>query len=584
MTYDLVIRGGMLVDGLGNPAVAGDIAIQDGKIAAIGVVSGDGRREIDAKGALVTPGFVDIHTHYDGQVSWDPDLMPSSIHGVTTVVMGSCGVGFAPVRERDRDRLIALMEGVEDIPGSALAEGINWRWESFAEYLDALEAMDRTIDVAAQVTHDPLRVFVMGDRAVHDEPANDAEIAAMRDVLADALRAGAIGFSTGRTDNHRSNRGEHTPAAEARGNELAGIAEAFAAVGHGVLQAVSDFDMYEGPDKFDGEFDLLEGMARAANRPLSISLMQRDQAPGQWKRILQRVDAANAAGLNLKVQVGARAIGVLLGLEATFHPFMGFPSYKTIHHLPLAERVAAMRDPGFRARLLSETHEKVAGDGSAIPPLADLLLAQIEQIAMRMFILGEEPNYEPTFATSIGAAARAAGTPVLAALYDALLQDDGQALIYFPLYNYQHGNLDELHTMLTHPAALPGLSDGGAHVGTICDASFPTFMLTHWGRDRDHDRIPVERLVQMQTSDTARFVGLHDRGALQVGLKADLNIIDHAALRLEPPHLVQDLPAGGKRLLQRAHGYRATIVSGVVITEDGVLTGAKPGKLLRAGR
>ncbi|MEY3013330.1 MAG: hypothetical protein RIT45_2065 [Pseudomonadota bacterium] len=582
MAFDVVIRGGMVVDGKGGEPFAADVAIADGKIAAIGANLGSGAREIDAAGALVTPGFVDIHTHYDGQVSWDPDLMPSSVHGVTTAVMGSCGVGFAPVRKSDRDRLIALMEGVEDIPGTALSEGINWRWESFPEYLDALAAMDRTIDVAAQVTHDPLRVYVMGDRAVHDEAATPADIEQMRAVLADALRAGAFGFSTGRSDNHRGNRGEHTPAAEAKMTELCGIAEAFRDVPHGVLQAVSDFDMYEGADKFDGEFDLLQEMAKSAGRPISISLMQRDQAPDQWRRILERVDAARAGGMDVRVQVGARAIGVLLGLEATFHPFMGFPSYKAISHLPLAERVARMRDPAFRAQLLIETSDKVAGDGSALPPLADLLLAQIEMIAMRMFLLGESPNYEPSLRDSIGARARATGTPVLAAVYDAMLEDDGRALVYFPLYNYQHGNLDELHTMLTHPAALPGLSDGGAHVGTICDASFPTFLLTHWGRDRDHDRIPVQRLVQMQAADTAAFVGLHDRGTLEVGKKADVNVIDHAALRLEPPHLVQDLPAGGRRLLQRAHGYRATLVSGVVIAENGELTGARPGRLLRA--
>ncbi len=582
MAFDVVIRGGMVVDGKGGEPYAADVAIADGKIAAIGANLGPGAHEIDASGALVTPGFVDIHTHYDGQVSWDPDLMPSSVHGVTTAVMGSCGVGFAPVRKSDRDRLIALMEGVEDIPGTALSEGITWRGESFPEYLDALAAMDRTIDVAAQVTHDPLRVYVMGDRAVHDEAATPADIEQMRAVLADALRAGAFGFSTGRSDNHRGNRGEHTPAAEAKMTELCGIAEAFRDVPHGVLQAVSDFDMYEGADKFDGEFDLLQEMAKSAGRPISISLMQRDQAPDQWRRILERVDAARAGGMDVRVQVGARAIGVLLGLEATFHPFMGFPSYKAISHLPLAERVARMRDPAFRAQLLTETSDKVAGDGSALPPLADLLLAQIEMIAMRMFLLGESPNYEPSLRESIGARARATGTPVLAAVYDAMLEDDGRALVYFPLYNYQHGNLDELHTMLTHPAALPGLSDGGAHVGTICDASFPTFLLTHWGRDRDHDRIPVQRLVQMQAADTAAFVGLHDRGTLEVGKKADVNVIDHAALRLEPPHLVQDLPAGGRRLLQRAHGYRATLVSGVVIAENGELTGARPGRLLRA--
>jgi len=583
MKWDTVIRGGTVVDGRGGAPFVGDVAIVDGRIAAVGVLEGQGREEIDAGGALVTPGWVDLHTHYDGQVSWDPDLMPSSVHGVTTAVMGSCGVGFAPVRPTDRDRLIALMEGVEDIPGSALAEGINWRWQSFPEYMDALAAMERTIDVAAQVTHDPLRVWVMGERAVHDQPATADDIAAMAKLLNEALKAGALGFSTGRTDNHRSASGAHTPAAESRRDELCGLAEGFHGAGHRILQAVSDFDMFDGPERFDGEFDLLEAMARTAGVPMSISLMQRDQAPGQWRRILGRVEAANEAGLDMKVQVAARAIGVLLGLDATFHPFMGFPSYKAIHHLPLAERVAAMRGPGFRERLLGETHEKLAGDGSPIPPLADLLLAQIDQIAMRMFILGSQPDYEPDLATSIGARARATSQPVLAAIFDALLEEDGRALIYFPLYNYGRGNLDELHEMLTHPAALPGLSDGGAHVGTVCDASFPTFMLQHWGRDRSQGRLPIETIVKMQTHDTAAFAGFADRGVIEPGRKADLNVIDLAQLQLEPPHLVQDLPAGGKRLLQRAVGYRATLVSGVIIARDGELTGARPGRLVRAG-
>lgn len=584
MTWDLVVRGGTVVDGTGGEPFEADVAVAGGRIAAVGKVNGEARRTIDARGALVTPGFVDIHTHYDGQVSWDPDLMPSSIHGVTTAVMGSCGVGFAPVRPSDRDRLIALMEGVEDIPGTALAEGIQWRWESFAEYLDALDAMPRTIDVAAQVTHDPLRVWVMGERAVAEEPATPADIAAMRALLAEALAAGAIGFSTGRTDNHRSNTGAHTPAAEARVDELRGLAEELGAAGHGVLQAVSDFDMLEGPQGFEGEFDLLEAMADASRRPMSLSLMQRDQEPDQWRRILARVDAANARGLTMRVQVAPRAIGVLLGLDATFHPFMGFPSYRAIAHLPLAERVAAMRDPAFRARLLSERHERLAGDGSAIPPLADLLLARLDQLAMRMFVLGEEPDYEPPFAASIGARARMAGVPVLAAMLDALLEEDGRALVYFPLHNYTGGTLDVVGQMLAHPAALPGLSDGGAHVGTICDASFPSYLLQHWGRDRPQGRLPIARLVQMQTADTARFVGLTDRGRVAPGLRADLNVIDLAALRLRPPRLIRDLPAGGKRLMQRAEGYRATLVAGRVVAEGGELTGERPGRLVRSRR
>lgn len=580
-TYDLKIVGGTIVDGTGQPQYQGDIAIQDGKIVALGDIEGEATHTLDAIGAIITPGFVDIHTHYDGQISWDADMAPSSLHGVTTAVLGSCGVGFAPCRPEDRAKLIALMEGVEDIPGSALAEGLTWEWESFPEYMDALAAKPHTIDFCLQLTHDPLRVYVMGGRAVHNQPATAEDISAMRALLRAGLEAGAVGFSTGRSDNHRSATGAHTPAAEAQNEELVGLAQAFQGLKHGVLQAVSDFDMPYGDEHFTREFDLVEAMARAAGRPLSVSLMQRDQSPEQWRWIIERIEQAHAAGLPIHMQVGARAIGVLLGLEATFHPFMGFPSYKAISHLPLAERVAQMQDPAFKAQILTEKSEPVAGDGSALPPLADLLLAQIEMLGMRMFILGENPNYEPEMRTSIGMQARLRGDSVLSGLYDALLEDNGHALIYFPLYNYTSGNLDNVYTMLSHPLALPGLGDGGAHVGTICDASFPTYLLTHWARDRVGNKFALEQVVKMQTHDTARFIGLHDRGTVAIGQKADLNIIDFEQLRLHPPHLIGDLPAGGKRLMQHASGYRATLVSGQVIAENGKLTGAYPGQLVR---
>ncbi|PKL77008.1 MAG: amidohydrolase [Candidatus Melainabacteria bacterium HGW-Melainabacteria-1] len=581
MQYDLKITGGTLIDGTGAAAYAGDIGIRDGKIVAVGEVEGEARQQIDASGAIVTPGFVDIHTHYDGQISWDSDMKPSSIHGVTTAVLGSCGVGFAPCRPEDHETLIALMEGVEDIPGSALAEGLSWDWESFPEYMSALEKRPHSIDFCLQLTHDPLRVYVMGERAVHDQPARADDIAKMRDLLREGLLAGAVGFSTGRSDNHRSASGAHTPAAQAFADELNGLAQAFSGLSHGVLQAVSDFDMSEGPEPFEREFDLIEQMAETAGRPISISLMQRDQAPNQWRRIIARAEAANSRGLDMRLQVGARAIGVLLGLDATFHPFMGFPSYKEISQLPLAERVAKLREPARKAQILQEKSEPVAGDGSSIPPLADLLLSQMEQWGMRMFQLGENPNYEPAMQDSIGMRARQRGESVLSGLYDALLEDEGRALIYFPLYNYAPGNLNDVHTMLSHPLALPGLGDGGAHVGTICDASFSTFLLSHWARDRQGDKLGLEQVVKMQTHDTARFIGLTDRGTLAPGQKADLNIIDFEALRLLPPRLIADLPAGGKRLMQDAEGYRATIVSGVVIAEGGQLTGAMPGRLVR---
>jgi N-acyl-D-aspartate/D-glutamate deacylase len=574
----------MVVDGTGAPAYPADVGIRGGRIVAIGALGGDAAaEELSAEGALVTPGFVDLHTHFDGQVTWDPGLMPASVHGVTTAVMGNCGVGFAPVHTADRAALIALMEGVEDIPGSALAEGIRWAWEGFPGYLDALAAHPRSIDVAAQVPHDALRMFVMRERAVANEVATDADITAMRSVLREALQAGAVGFSTGRTDNHRSASGAATPASEASVRELVGLAGAFEGLGHGVLQAVSDFDMARGPDPFDGEFDVIEAMARAAHgHPTSISLMQRDGDPGQWTRILARAEAAAADGVPMHVQVAPRGIGVLIGLTATFHPFMGKPSYLAIAGLPLAERVAAMRQPEVRARILSEASLPVAGDGSPIPPLVDRLLAIIDQVAFKMFRMGDVPDYEPGLADSIGARARAAGRAPLDALYDALLENEGAELLYFPIFNYQAFNLDAVGVMLNHPLALPGLSDGGAHVGTICDASFPTYLLSHWARDRAAGRWSVERAVHFLTGRAADFLGAADRGRVAVGLRADLNIIDHARLGLRRPRMVRDLPGGGQRLLQDAVGYRATLVHGEVIAREGVLTGALPGRLFRA--
>jgi len=583
-TFDTKIVGGTVVDGTGAPGFAASVAIKDGRIVEVGDCKGDATATIDADGALVTPGFTDIHTHYDGQVSWDDALAPSSNHGVTTAVMGSCGVGFAPVRDTDHQRLIELMEGVEDIPGSALSEGITWGWQTFPEYMNAIDSRPHAIDFAVQVPHDALRMYVMGDRAAPDAPATDDDVSRMRAIVREALEAGALGFSTGRTDNHRTARGKPTPASEATERELCGIAEAFHGLGHGVLQGVSDFDCLVTDDNFDAEFDLFEKMAAFAKRPMSISLMQRDQSPDQWKWILRRCEQAAAKGTPIHVQVAPRPIGVLLGLEATFHPFIGYPSYKEIHALPRSERVARMRDPEFKARLLAEKTDRVAGDGSSLPPLADVLLQQVDMIAKRIYRLGETPNYEPDPMTCIAAEAAHKGKGVLETFYDALLEDDGKTLLYFPIYNFMGLNLDAVHEMLTHPLALPGLSDGGAHVGTICDASFPTFLLMHWGRDRERGRIPVERLVQMQARDTARFVGLHDRGEIAVGQRADVNVIDFDGLRLEAPRLVSDLPAGGKRLMQPVHGYRATLVGGTRIVQDDRLLDARPGRLVRGGR
>ncbi len=572
-----------MVDGTGAPGVRADVAVKDGRIVEVGRCDGAATRTVDAEGALVTPGFVDLHCHYDGQVSWDADLLPSSAHGVTTVVLGNCGVGFAPVREADRDALVALMEGVEDIPGSALAEGLTWDWESFAQYMDALDRRPHAIDYALQVPHDALRVFVMGGRAIAGEAAREDDVAKMRALLREALEAGAAGFSTGRTDNHRSVTGAATPSSEATAAELAGIAKAFEGLGHGVLQAVSDFDMAVGPERFDGEFDVLEAMAEAAGHPLSISVMQRDMEPGQWKRILERIEKADARGVTMRAQVAVRAIGVLLGLEATFHPFMGFPTYKAVADLPLEERVRKLREPEVRARLLGETSDPVAGDGSPIPPLADQLLARLEMVSLRLFRLGARPDYEPKLDASIGAEAYARGVSHLGAVLDALLEDGGRELLYFPLYNYTEMSLDNVRTMMGHPLALLGLSDGGAHVATVCDASFPTFLLSHWVRDRDHDRLGMEQAVRMMTRDPARYLGLADRGVVAPGMRADLNVLDPAQLALSRPRLVRDLPAGGRRFLQDATGYRATVAGGHVIAEGGKLTGERPGRLVRLG-
>jgi len=582
-TYDLKITGGTIIDGTGAPRRTGDLGIKDGVLVDVGDCSGTATETLDAAGAIVTPGFVDVHTHYDGQVSWDPDLAPSSIHGVTTCVMGSCGVGFAPCRPADHQRLIELMEGVEDIPGVALAEGLTWNWETFPEYMDAIDGFPHAIDFAVQVTHDALRVYVMGERATPGAIATAEDIATMRRLTREALEAGAVGFSTGRTDNHRTAQGEPTPASEATIPELTGIARAFEGLGHGVLQAVSDFDM--DPARFDEEWAVLEQMLDAAGgHPMSISLMQRDQAHDQWKRIIENAERVTAAGKNIRLQVAPRPIGVLLGLGATFHPFMGYPAYREIAALPLHERVAVMKDPAFKAKLLSQKHTRVSGDGSAIPPLADTLLERIDVVALRLYRLGEQPNYEPNPMTCIGVEASNKKVPVLDAIYDALLEDDGKALLYFPLYNFTSMNLDNVHTMLTHPLALPGLSDGGAHVGTVCDASFPTTLLSHWGRDRTKDRIELETLVRMQTHDTSRFIGWTDRGTLEPGKRADINVIDFDALRLGPPRLIHDLPAGGARLMQHATGYVATYVRGVKVAEGGALTGNRPGRLVRMGR
>jgi len=581
---DWLIEGGTVVDGSGGLPFTADVGVKDGVIVEVGKITSAAREIVNAHGAWVTPGFVDIHTHYDGQATWDETFSPSIHHGVTTVVMGNCGVGFAPVRKGQEGELIKLMEGVEDIPGAALAEGIRWNWESFPQFMDALDSTPHSLDFLVQIPHDPLRMAVMGERAFTQQAAGPQDIAAMRALVREALDAGAVGWSTGRSDNHRTSEGKETPASEATAVELCGISSAFEGLSHGVIQMVSDFDVLKGPQRFDIEFDLVEQVARASGRPLSMTWLQRDPGGDQWKAIRERVDTAVAAGLPLYLQTAARGIGVINGLEASFHPFMGFPGFKEIAHLPLAERAAAMRDPARKARVLAEKSESMAGDGTAIPPLVDILLARIEMISGRMFPLGENLNYEPTVMESFLVRAKRRGITALEALYDHLAEGDGSNLIYFPIFNYNDGSLGAVRSMLAHPRALMGLSDAGAHVGTVCDASFTTFMLTHWVRDRAEGRLPLQTAIEMMTSRNARYLGLKDRGEIALGKRADLNVIDPQRLSMGTPQLVRDLPAGGKRFLQKGEGYIGTWVAGQRVQHEGTITSARPGRLVRSGR
>jgi len=565
--FDLVIRNGSVADGLGGPLVTADVAVKNGKIAAIGKIAGSGREEIDAKGKLVTPGFVDIHTHYDGQATWDPRLNPSSWHGVTTVVMGNCGVGFAPVRVQDRDRLIELMEGVEDIPGAALHEGLKWNWESFAEYLDAVESRPHDIDIAAQLPHGALRVYVMGERGAKLEAATEDDIAQMRKLTADAMRAGALGFSTSRTLNHKTVKGDPTPSLRATEAELAGIAQGMKDAGTGVFEMISDFNQ---PDMLT-EFGMIRRIVEGSGRPLTLSLAQGHSSSQGWRKILELIEKSSDAGLPIKAQVAPRPIGVLLGLQGTINPFITHAAFQPIKDKPLAEKVKAMRDPAFRASILAESAERERAH-----PLARGIMA-----FERMFPLGNPPNYEPAKETSIAAIAARSNRSAADIAYDLLLEDEGRAFLFSPFANYADYNLDPCGEMIAHKDCVMGLGDGGAHVGIISDANFVTYLLTHWGRDRAKGRFDLGFLVRRQTHDTARAVGLNDRGVIAPGMKADLNVIDMAALEVEAPSMAYDLPAGGKRLLQGAKGYEATIVSGEVIYRKGKPTGALPGKLIR---
>lgn len=566
MTYDLVIRGGTVVDGLGGAPFTGDVAVRGGVIVSVGTVDAAGAREIDATGLLVTPGFVDLHTHYDGQAIWSDRLTPSSAHGVTTAVMGNCGVGFAPCRPADHDVLVDVMAGVEDIPGVVMVDGLPWHWETFPEFLDALDAGARDIDVAAFLPHSPLRVYVMGRRGVDREPAGPEDLAMMRKLAAEAVQAGALGFASSRFTLHKTESGRPIPSYDADRAEIEAIARGVDDAGGGLIQFVPDLVAGDYEPVLQTVFDV----AADVGLPVTFTLAIGNAGDPFFLDALRMVEKANSNGGHISAQIFPRPIGLMLGLELSGNPFVMYPSYREIVALPLAERVAQMRKPEVRERILNDKPES---DGHPL-----MFAAQAWNY---MFPLGEPPNYEPSPSDSIGARAQARGVSPLEEAYDRLLDDDGHAMLLVTLANFRDGSLDTVAELIRRDDVVLGLGDGGAHYGMICDASFPTYMLTHWVRDRATGRLSVQDAVRELTSVPARVAGLADRGRIAVGYKADLNVIDADALTLHKPVIVNDLPAGGRRLDQTADGYVATIVSGEVIAENGQPTAARPGKLIR---
>ncbi|MEM7748938.1 MAG: amidohydrolase family protein [Pseudomonadota bacterium] len=561
--HDLVIRNGNVVDGTGADAVEADVAVSNGKIVAVGSVSGSGAEEVDAKGKMVTPGFVDIHTHYDGQAVWDNHLAPSAWHGVTSAIVGNCGVGFAPCKPQDREKLVELMEGVEDIPGPVMHEGLTWQWETFEEYLGALKTRNRDIDIGCLLPHAAVRVYVMGDRAIRHEKATEADIAQMRTITADAVRAGAFGFSTSRTVSHKSCSGEYTPTLRANEEELIGIAMGMADAGSGFLEIVSDWNE-PSPEE---EMAMLRRVVEACGRPAVFSLAQRHERPRDWEIMIREADRAIADGHSIRAVCPPRAIGLLLGLEGSQNPFSGTPSYKKISQLPLAERVKAMRDPEFKRQLLSED------------PIAESTFPLIERLSYaHMFRFGSTPNYVPQKEDSVVAIAERTGKTPAEAAYDILLEEEGMGFIYSPLNNYASFDLRVPEKMLSNPNVIMGLGDGGAHVGFILDAGFPTWLMTYWQKERQS--FGIGETIRRLTSDTAAAAGLFDRGVIKAGKKADINIIDYDRLTFGKPYVAYDLPTGAKRLLQKAEGYEATIVSGQMTYRNGEATGALPGRVI----
>ena len=567
--YDLVIRNATIVDGTGKPAFAGDLAVSNGKIAAVGSVGDNGRKEIDAGGKLLTPGWVDVHSHMDGQATWDPLCSPAANHGITTLIMGNCGVGFAPCEPSDaaHDRLIAVMEDVEDIPGSALHEGVQWNWESFPEYLDAVEAMPRAIDVGAQVPHCAVRTYVMGDRGIHNEKATPEDIERMTAIVKDGIAAGALGFTTSRTELHTTRENEAMPGTYADEDELLGIGRAIGEIGKGIYGVVSDWTNWE------VEMDWMKRLSIDNNCQINFVLFFREEE--DWDRVLKQLAycrEANAQGAQLIPHVGARPVNILLSWDGTINPFSFHTNYGRLSIMSHEERLAELRKPEVRAAILAED-----------PPLmGDAFMDTIIDGFNRLYPLGDPPNYEPGPGDSIAARAQAAGVSPREFCYDLLLENGGKGVVYFPCFGYSAGDLSRQVTLLEEEGTVLSLADTGAHCGVLCDASVPTQMLSYYVRDRERGhRLRLEDVVKMQTHDTARCVGLEDRGTLEVGMKADLNLIDFEALQLEVPRIVFDLPAGGRRMYQGAKGYVATIVNGEIIMENGEYTGAVPGTLIR---
>lgn len=566
---DLIIKNGDIVDGTGSKAFKGDLGILNGTIVKIGEISDEAKNIIDASGSHVIPGFVDIHTHYDGQVTWSEELTPSSNHGVTTAVMGNCGVGFAPCRPEDKERLISLMEGVEDIPHPVLSEGLPWNWETFPEYLDSLSERQYDIDFAAQVPHGPLRVYVMGDRGANRETATPEDIEKMADLTSEAVKAGALGFSTSRTLNHQTAEGQPTPTLTAELDEMVGIAKGVQAAGSGVMQVVTDFKGN------DNEFELLKEMAKQSGRPLSVSVAQHHRVTDGWRNILRTIERANSEGVKLTAQVCGRPIGVLFGLELTNNPFSAHPSFIEIKDLPLDEKLFKLRDEQFRKRLLAEAPQVENNP----------FLRQAHARYHDMYVMQENPDYEPPPSESIASQAMELGLNPLELCLDILTRGEGKDMIYYAFLNYGESSLDPAKEMMEHPNTILGLGDGGAHCGSICDGSFTTHMLTHWTRDRKRgEKLELPWVIKAHCLDTAKAVGLNDRGVLAPGYKADINIVDLKKMQLRKPEVHFDLPAGGRRLMQYADGYVATIVNGVPIYLDGESTGARPGRLVRGSK